>query len=99
MSRNLPGGVLTVAKVVVAMLAPTILVVAMTTPAVGLPSLVDKKFANCEALNNVYPGGVAKSRKVTNKGGATTNTPSVKPKIYKANASKDRDKDGIACER
>lgn len=59
----------------------------------------DKKFANCAALNKVYPGGVAKNNNVRNKGGATKYTPSVKPKIYKANASKDRDKDGIACER
>jgi hypothetical protein len=61
--------------------------------------ILDKKFANCAALNKVYPGGVAKNSKVTNKGGATKYTPSVKPKIYKANSSKDRDKDGIACER
>jgi hypothetical protein len=36
---------------------------------------------------------------VTNKGGATKNTPAVKPAIYKKNVSKDRDKDGIACEK
>lgn len=71
----------------------------LTLPALGATALAEKKFSNCSALNAVYPGGVAKNSKVTNKGGATNNTPSVKPKIYKANASKDRDKDGIACER
>ena len=57
------------------------------------------KFANCTELNSVYPGGVAKNAKVTNKGGETKSIPVVKPSVYKKNASKDRDKDGIACER
>jgi len=68
-------------------------------PAYGSLNVVNKKFANCSALNKVYPGGVAKNKSVQNKGGATKFTPSVRPKIYKANSSKDRDKDGIACER
>jgi len=71
----------------------------VAAPAHGSPSVVSKKFANCAALNKVYPGGVAKNKSVQNKGGATKFTPSVRPKIYKANSSKDRDKDGIACER
>lgn len=68
-------------------------------PAHSSPLVLDRKFANCAALNKVFPGGVAKNKKVRNKGGATKYAPSVKPKIYKANSSKDRDKDGIACER
>lgn len=63
------------------------------------PVSFEKKFSNCEALNKVYPGGVAKNKKATNMGGATSYIPLVSPKIYKANVSKDRDKDGIACER
>lgn len=58
-----------------------------------------KKYSNCKALNKKYPGGVARSRSVTNSGGATRFTPTVSPKIYKENKSKDRDRDGIACER
>lgn len=69
------------------------------SPAQSSPLVLEKKYANCEALNKVYPGGVAKSSKIMNKGGATENIPVVKPKIYKANSSKDRDKDGIACEK
>jgi hypothetical protein len=68
-------------------------------PAQSSPLVLDKKYSNCAALNKVYPGGVAKNSKVKNKGGSTKLKPSVKPKIYKANSSKDRDKDGIACER
>jgi hypothetical protein len=63
------------------------------------PVAFDRKFSNCAALNKVYPGGVAKNKKVSNTGGATKFTPAVKPRIYSINSSKDRDKDGIACER
>lgn len=58
-----------------------------------------KVFKNCTELNKVYPGGVAKDAKVTNKGGKTKYKPTVSTELYKANANKDRDKDGIACER
>ena len=68
-------------------------------PSFGVQAPQSAKFANCTELNSVYPGGVAKNAKVTNKGGETKNTPVVKPSVYKKNASKDRDKDGIACER
>jgi hypothetical protein len=57
-----------------------------------------KKFSNCAALNVVHPGGVAKSAKAFNKGGTSKKKPTVNAKVYHENASKDRDKDGIACE-
>ena len=88
-----------VLKVVNAVFLATFLAFAIVTPSTGSTSLTSKKFANCAALNSFYPGGVAKNSKVINIGGATNYLPVVKPKIYKANASKDRDKDGIACER
>ena len=93
------GGMLIALKTVIAFFAATFLAFAMAAPSSGSPALADKKFANCEALNSVYPGGVAKNSKVINTGGATKYLPALKPKIYKANSSKDRDKDGIACER
>ena len=86
-------------KVVSAVFIATFLASTIVAPSSGSPSLTNKKFANCAALNAVYPGGVAKDSKVTNIGGATNYLPVVKPKIYKANSSKDRDKDGISCER
>ena len=58
-----------------------------------------KTYKNCTELNKVYKGGVAKSSKVKNKGGKTKYKPKVSAELYKANKSKDRDKDGIACER
>ncbi|MFJ8259567.1 excalibur calcium-binding domain-containing protein [Peribacillus asahii] len=56
-------------------------------------------FKNCTAMNKTYKGGVAKSSKIKNKGGKTKYKPLVSKAIYDANKSKDRDKDGIACER
>lgn len=56
------------------------------------------KYSNCAALNKVYSGGVAKSAKWKNKGGEIKNKPTVNAKVYSENSSKDRDKDGIACE-
>ena len=62
-------------------------------------SIVTKTYSNCTALNKVYPGGVAKSSKAKNKGGKTKNKPTVNSAVYTANASKDRDRDNIACEK
>ena len=61
--------------------------------------VVEKKYSNCTALNKIYPGGVSKSASVVNKGGKTKIKPSVNAKVYKENKSKDRDGDGIACEK
>ena len=58
-----------------------------------------KKYSNCKALNKDYKGGVALSSSVKNKGGKTKYKPYVSKALYDANKSKDRDKDGIACER
>ena len=97
--RAFKGGILRAYKVVISLFLAGFLAFSIVTPSSASSSLVGKKFANCAALNDVYPGGVAKNSKVTNIGGATNYLPVVKPKIYKANSSKDRDKDGIACER
>ncbi len=69
------------------------------TAASAQPHILDKKFKNCSELNKTYKGGVAKSATVVNAGGKTKNSPTVNAKVYKENASKDRDGDGIACEK
>lgn len=69
---------------------------------VNAPTQTDaatKAYKNCTELNKDYKGGVAKDSKVRNKGGKTKYSPTISAELYKANASKDRDKDGIACER
>jgi hypothetical protein len=63
------------------------------------PIIYEIKYSNCTQLNKDYPGGVAKSKTVRNKGGKTKKTPTVNAKVYAENSSKDRDKDGIACEK
>ena len=63
------------------------------------PIIFEVKYSNCTQLNKDYPGGVAKSKTVRNKGGNTKKTPTVNAKVYAENSSKDRDKDGIACEK
>jgi hypothetical protein len=58
-----------------------------------------KMYKNCTALNKDYPGGVARSASVKNKGGKTKYKPYVSKALYDANKRLDRDKDFIACER
>ncbi|MBY9079692.1 excalibur calcium-binding domain-containing protein [Paenibacillus sp. HN-1] len=58
-----------------------------------------KKYRNCSELNKVYKGGVARSASTKNVGGKTKYKPFVSAKLYEMNSGKDRDKDGIACEK
>lgn len=60
-----------------------------------------KEFSNCAAMHKVYEGGVAK-RKAAQKRAIADGVkiaPIVNAKVYAENASRDRDKDGVACER
>jgi hypothetical protein len=66
--------------------------------ATAAPQVQAVSFANCKAMNEVYVGGVAKSKNWKNKGGKLKNKPVVNSKIYAANKGKDRDKDGLVCE-
>jgi hypothetical protein len=52
-----------------------------------------KAYKNCTELRKAYPMGVAKSKAAAKKSGAK-----YAPSVYNANKSKDRDKDGAACE-
>lgn len=58
-----------------------------------------KAYPNCKALNKDYKGGVARAKNIKNKGGKTYYKPYVSKDLYNKNKSRDRDKDGIACER
>lgn len=51
------------------------------------------KFKNCAALLKQFPNGIAKNKKAAAASGAQVNA-----KVYAANRSLDRDKDGVACE-
>lgn len=58
-------------------------------------------YANCTALNRVYPHGVAKVGGVDRVSGRGTGATGflVSNALYSANAKSDRDKDGVACEK
>jgi hypothetical protein len=60
-----------------------------------------KKYANCTALNRVYPHGVGKSGAVDRVAGKTKPVRNFTKNnaVYAANAKSDRDKDGLACEK
>lgn len=66
---------------------------------VGVTSAEARTFKNCAALLKVYPTGIAQTSKYINKGAGPISSPRVSAAIYKANRSKDTDKDGIVCER
>lgn len=61
-----------------------------------------KKYANCAALNKVYPAGVGLPKakdKVSKRSKPVTNF-TKNAKVYNLNKARlDRDNDGIACER
>jgi len=52
-----------------------------------------KKYKNCTEMRKVFPKGVAGTKSAARETGAKYD-----PKVYAANRSKDRDKDGAACE-
>ena len=57
------------------------------------------KYSNCASLNADYPHGVGKPGAVD----STSTTPvtnfTVNADVYNANTARDRDNDGIACEK
>jgi hypothetical protein len=71
---------------------------ASTAPTKPTPVKVIR-YANCKAMQSVHAGGVAKSSTSKNKGAQSRFAPIVNSRLYAVNASLDRDKDGIACER
>ena len=52
-------------------------------------------YRNCTAMHRAYPHGVAVSRRAARRDGHGA---AVRPAIYRANKSSDRDGDGVACE-
>lgn len=72
-------------------------ILSLTLPKVSTVSAA-VKYKNCTELNKKYKGGVAIPG-ARNKGGKTKFKPHYSKSLYLANASKDRDKDKIACER
>ncbi len=79
---------------------------ALSVVSVGLVALpaqaahaAPKRFANCTAMNKVYAHGVGRPGAVDSTSGKRVTTFKRDTALYNANASSDRDKDGIACEK
>jgi Excalibur calcium-binding domain len=59
-----------------------------------------KKYANCKALNQVYPHGVGRTAAARDKTtGRRVTSFKVSQAVYDLNTARDRDKDKIACEK
>ena len=59
-----------------------------------------QKYANCKALNKVYPHGVGRTAAARDKTSSVRVTNFVVSKtVYDLNTARDRDKDKIACEK
>jgi hypothetical protein len=69
---------------------------AIVAPAADAAKL--RVFPNCTAVNKVYRHGIAKNFKVIKTADGLTGRPFVSFKLYVANHTRDRDKDGVACE-
>jgi len=67
----------------------------------ALPVSAAKNYANCTKLNAVYRHGVGKSSAVdhVSSGGKKVTNFYRSNALYNANSGKDRDHDGIACEK
>ena len=57
-----------------------------------------KVFPNCKAVDKTYPHGIAKNAHAATHASGLTGRPFVSAKLYRQNSTKDRDKDGVACE-
>ncbi len=59
-----------------------------------------KRYANCTALNKVYPHGVGRTAAARDKtSGVRVTNFKVSKAVYDLNTARDRDKDKIACEK
>ena len=77
--------------------AVTLAGAALTTQAAQ--AAAPRTFANCTAMNQVYPHGVGKPGARDKTTGVRVTTFKKSTALYNANTKSDRDKDGIACEK
>ena len=56
-------------------------------------------YKNCTALNKVYPHGVGRPGARDKTSGTPVTNFKVSNSLYRANSARDRDGDGVACEK
>ena len=99
-----PGRLLAVSLAVLGLALSPVAVGASQQPTrshrAAAPAAV-RVFANCSALNKVYPHGVGRKGARDHVSGASSPVRNfyVSTAIYNANTGRDRDRDGIACEK
>lgn len=74
------------------------ILVAAIIVSLSAPAAAATKYSNCSALRVKYAHGVAKSATAARKADGLKGKPFISAALYKANESKDRDRDGVACE-
>jgi hypothetical protein len=83
---------------IAAVVSLSVISVGMTV-ATAEAAAAPRHFANCTALNQVYPHGVGRPGAVDHTSGTRVTTFRRDLALYNANSGSDRDKDGIACEK
>ncbi|MFW0795387.1 excalibur calcium-binding domain-containing protein [Gordonia sp. CPCC 205515] len=66
---------------------------------VAAPAQAATSYSNCKALNADYPHGVGRSGAVDSTSGTPVTNFTVDGDLYNSNTGRDRDGDGIACEK
>ncbi len=84
---------------VVAAVSLSVLAVGLSAIPAGAAPAAPKRFANCTAMQQVYPHGVGRPGAVDKTSGRRVTTFKRDRALYDANSRSDRDKDGIACEK
>ncbi|WP_045823679.1 excalibur calcium-binding domain-containing protein [Williamsia herbipolensis] len=65
----------------------------------GVAPTSAQTYSNCAALNADYPHGVGKPGAVDSTSGRPVSNFEIDASVYSDNTSRDRDNDGIACEK
>jgi len=73
--------------------------IVVMSPAISDAAPAPRSFKNCTEMNKMFPHGVARVGATDKTTGSKVTNFVVKPKWYQLNKSKDRDGDGVACEK
>jgi Excalibur calcium-binding domain len=79
--------------------ALAILAAGQASAAISSTAASSKKYRNCAALNKVYPHGVGRVGARDRTSGTPVTNFKRSNRLYRENIARDRDKDGIACEK
>jgi hypothetical protein len=81
------------------MVAAFAVLAAPANSAVTSPLATPGKYSNCKALNAKYPHGVGRVGARDKTSGVPVTNFKRSNRLYRLNKARDRDRDGIACEK